>query len=170
MPRGGEISGVTPEGNRMPGADGQGWIGDRNSPATQDTEGSIKNSHREKMASGWEPAVPQSPQPGTAEGGRGVVRLRMNHNGATGVRPIKNSRGEEIASGQKASGGAEPTAGHGRGRERSGETTHASQWRGGVPPTQQRVITARSQGIEGDTLTSQRAPPLCSQGMVEEGG
>ena len=79
--------GVTPEGNRVPGTDGQGLGGDGNSPATQDTEGIMNNSRRDKMVSGQETAAPQILQWGTAESGRGEVRMYRNPNGADGARP-----------------------------------------------------------------------------------
>ena len=41
---------------------------------------------------------------------------------------------------------------------------------GGGPPIQQRELPARSQGMEGDTLTRKRAPPACIQGTEEGGG
>ena len=66
LPWGDKTSRVTPEGNRVPGADRQWWVGDRNSPATQDTEGGGNTSCGEEMASGQEPAALQSPQRGTA--------------------------------------------------------------------------------------------------------
>ena len=58
---------MTPEGDGVPGADRWGRGGDGNSPATRDTEGSRNTSRGEDMASGQEPAAPQSPQRDTSE-------------------------------------------------------------------------------------------------------
>ena len=38
-PQGDKPCGVTPEGYVFPGGYGQGWLGDKNSPSTQDTKG-----------------------------------------------------------------------------------------------------------------------------------
>ena len=58
FPPGDETSGVTPEGNRVPRADGQGRGGDGKSSSTRDTKESGKNSRGEEMASGQEPVAP----------------------------------------------------------------------------------------------------------------
>ena len=55
---GDKTSGVTLEGNIVPGADGWGWGGDGNSPATRDTDGSGNTIRGEEIASGQEPAAP----------------------------------------------------------------------------------------------------------------
>ena len=59
---GDETSKVTPEGNKVTGAEIQGRGGDGNSPATQDTKGSSIYSRGEEIASRQEPAAPQIPQ------------------------------------------------------------------------------------------------------------
>ena len=68
LPRGGKTSGVTLEGNRVPGADGQGRGGDENYSATRDTEGSTKTCRREEMESDMELASPPITLRNTAEG------------------------------------------------------------------------------------------------------
>ena len=58
LPRGEETSRATLEGNGCTWADGWGQGGDRNSPATQDTEGRSNISRGYEMLSRQEPAAP----------------------------------------------------------------------------------------------------------------
>ena len=69
LPVGDENSGVTPKGDRVPGADGQERGGDGNLSATRDTEASGDSRSSDEMAIRLGPAVAQRPQRGTAEGG-----------------------------------------------------------------------------------------------------
>ena len=49
LPQGDENDGGTLEGDRVPGGDRMGRVGDRNSPATRNTKGSTNTSGREEM-------------------------------------------------------------------------------------------------------------------------
>ena len=71
FPWGEETSGVTLEGNRVPGTYGQGRGGNGNYSATRDTKEKPATRRREEMASGQEPAPPLDGTQGKAEGGRG---------------------------------------------------------------------------------------------------
>ena len=86
IPRQEKTSGVTLEGNGVPGADGLGWGVDRNSLATQDTKGSDNTSRREEMASSKEPKAPHIPQWGTAEVNRGEESMQGHPDSADGDR------------------------------------------------------------------------------------
>ena len=87
LPQGDETYGVTLKDYGVPGADGQGRGGDRNSSSTQDTEGSSHNSCGEDMESGQEPAAPPIPQRGTVEVERVKVRTQRHPNSADGAKP-----------------------------------------------------------------------------------
>ena len=87
LPQGDETSRVTPKGNIVPEAEGQGQVGDINSPANRDTEGSGNNSCGEEMAGGQEPAAPLSPQRGTAEVRRVEVSTHRHPYGGDSARP-----------------------------------------------------------------------------------
>ena len=58
LPQGYETSGVNPEGDVVPGANGQGQGGDENSSAYRDTEARRDTSSGKEMASGPGPADP----------------------------------------------------------------------------------------------------------------
>ena len=58
LPQGDETSEVTLEGDRVPGADGSGRVGDGNSSVTQDAEGSTATCRGEEIESEMEPAAP----------------------------------------------------------------------------------------------------------------
>ena len=90
FPRGVETSGGTLKGNRVPGADGWGKVGDGNSPAARDTEGTTATRHREYLAIGQEPEAPPSVTRGMAEVERGMesqVSTQRHSDSADGARP-----------------------------------------------------------------------------------
>ena len=87
LPRGDKTSGVTPKGDRVRGADRRGRGGDRNSPATQDTEASGDSSSSKEMASGLGLVAPTSPQRGTVLGIGSKVSTHRHPNVADGARP-----------------------------------------------------------------------------------
>ena len=71
LPRGGETSRVTLEGDGVPGADRQGRGGYRKSSATQDIKSTTNTRRGEYMVSVQGPAVLPSATWGTAEVVRG---------------------------------------------------------------------------------------------------
>ena len=87
LPRGDKTSGVTPEGNRVPGADGRGQGGDGNSPATRDTKGRSNTSRGEEMEIDQDLAAPPIPQRGMEKGERGEVITKSHSNSDDGARP-----------------------------------------------------------------------------------
>ena len=82
LPRGDKTYGVTPEGDRVPGAEGRGRGGGRTSPTNRDTKASRDSSSGEEMAIGTGPAVPQRPQRGITEGRCIEVSMYRNPDGA----------------------------------------------------------------------------------------
>ena len=87
LPRGDKTSGVTPEGDVVPGADGRGQGGDGNSPATRDTEGRRNTRRGEEMEIDQDLSAPPIPQQGTEKGERGEVITNSHSYGDNGVRP-----------------------------------------------------------------------------------
>ena len=78
---------MTSEGDGVSRADGWWQGGDGNSPATQDIEASRDSSSSEEIASGLGPAVPPSPQQGTAAGRCSEVSTHRYPDGADISRP-----------------------------------------------------------------------------------
>ena len=73
LPRGDETSGGTPEGDGVPGEDGQGRGGGGPPPTNQETEANRDSGGNEEMTSGPGTAALTSPHRGTAAGiGSGV--------------------------------------------------------------------------------------------------
>ena len=70
LPWGDKTSGVTLEGDGVPGTDGLGWGGDGKYPATHETKGTTVTRHGEDMSGGKEPAAVPSATRGTTEGER----------------------------------------------------------------------------------------------------
>ena len=87
LPQRDETSGVTLKGDRVPGTDG--WVrgGDRNSPTTRDTKGSVNNISGEEMTSGQDPEAPHIPQRGMAKGNIVELSTKRHTDGAYSARP-----------------------------------------------------------------------------------
>ena len=86
LPREDGNSGVTLEGNGVPGVDGWGRGGVGNSPSTRETKGRNKTSHKGEMANGQDPEAPLSTQRGTKEEERGEVITQGHPDGANGAK------------------------------------------------------------------------------------
>ena len=86
IPWGDKTSGVTSEGDVVPGEDGRGQEGDGNSPTTRDTEASGDSGSGEEITSGMGKAAPLSPQLDSAAGRGSETRTHRHPTGANGAR------------------------------------------------------------------------------------
>ena len=95
LPWGDETSGVTPEGDRVPGEDRQGQGGDGTPPTTRETKASRDSSGDKEMTSGAGPAAPAAPprsRRGMAAGRESAVRPHMHPDGANSARSERVSQ------------------------------------------------------------------------------